>query len=80
MKGFKKKKLLKSISWSMSFNLKYSRITLVFNNFVRSRTIGDPSITIEVEDSFRIMIYTKIWVDFSYPTLMGHLNELPNIG
>ena len=61
----------------MSLNLRDSKITIVFNNFVRLRTIGDPDIIIEVDDSFRIMVYTILWADFSCPTLMGHLNTLP---
>ena len=80
MKDFKNKKLLKNISWSMSLNLRDSKITLFFKNFFISRTIGDPGITIEVMDSFRIMIYTELWAYFSYPNLMGHQNAMPNDG
>ena len=64
----------------MSLNLRDSRIILSFKSFVRSRTIGDLDIIIEVEDSYKKMISTILWVDSSYPLLMGHPNVQPNHG
>ena len=78
--GFQEQETLED--YFMEYESQYHRFKdhLIFQEFFHIKDNRHPGITIEVEDSFISMIYTALWADFSYPTLMGHLNALSNHG